>query len=475
MAWAAVTMALSKGTTVLSMLVLARLLVPADFGLFAVGLLLINYMDRIKDVGIGSGLIYRREDWRELAPTGLSLSVSASALTAGAAFLAAPLAAGFFHDPRLDELLRALALVILISGLAIVPDSRMRRELDFRRRVIPETAASVVKGIVAIALAYVGLGVWALVWGQAVGTAAQAVLYWTLAGWRPRFGWRGGYAKKLLRYGVPSMFVAVLAVVHENLDYLIIGRRMDADELGFYFMAYRIPELVVIGVCIVAGQVLFPMFSRLQDDMARLGDSYLTAVQYIALLTTAAAVLIALLAPEVVGLLYGDGWQPAVPALRFLALFSAVYALSFHAGEVYKATGRPGILNTISIGKIILLGPVLWLAAGHSIVAVALVLLAGNVVLTVLKLAIVIRIADLSWSRMLHALAPALTGAVTMGVVVALAGWATPVENPLVRLSLLAPVGLAAFVLGVWLVAPSMVREIGRRTGGRLRPAGRRR
>lgn len=459
MGWAGLTMVISKGATVAAMLVLSRLLVPEDFGLFAVGILVINYLDRVKDVGIGSALVYRREQWSDLAGTGLTLSIAASALAGTAAFLLAPAVAAFFHAPEARELLRALALVIVISGFSIVPDSRLRRELQFKRRLIPEAATAVVKGGVSIVLALAGFGVWSLVWGQLAGTVVQTVLYWLLAGWRPRPAWNRSDAAKLLRYGVPSMFVAILAVVHENLDYLLIGHRLPAVDLGYYFMAFRIPELLVIGICVVAGQVLFPTLSRLQDDLRRLGGAYVGAVRSIAVFTTPIALLLALLAPEVIAVLYGDQWDAAVPVLRLLGVFSAVYALSFHAGEVYKATGRPGILNSIAVGKLLFLAPAMWFAAGHSIVAVAGVILAGNVVLTGVKLAIVIRIAHLSWARMLRAFVPAVSGAALMTVVVTTASLILPVTAPLGRLLLLGAVGVGAFGLGVWLAAPDLLRS----------------
>ena len=99
------------------------------------------------------------------------------------------MAADFFSDPRAVDILRALSLVLLISGLSIVPESKLRRELDFRRRVVPEVVAAIIKGVVSVGLAMAGLGVFSLVWGQLAGTAAQSLLYWLLCGWRPRFGW----------------------------------------------------------------------------------------------------------------------------------------------------------------------------------------------------------------------------------------------------------------------------------------------
>jgi lipopolysaccharide exporter len=458
--WAVLTQVLSKGSTVLATLVLARLLVPSDFGLFAVGLLVINYLDRVKDVGVGAALVYRRETWARLATTGLPLSIVTTAVLAGLAYLAAPLAGSFFEEPRAADLVRALSVALLLSGLAVVPESRLRRELDFRRRLVPEAAVALVKGVVSIVLALGGLGVWALVWGQLAGTAVQCLLYWVLCDWRPRLGWDRDDARRLLRYGIPSAGVAVFAVVLENLDYLVIGRRMSSAELGYYTMAFRMPELVVIGLCLVVSQVLFPLFSRFQDDPDRMRDTYLRAVRNISLVTVPAALLFAVLAEEIVLVLYSARWEPAIPVLRVLALYSLAFALSFHAGDVYKATGRPGLLNTLAVVELLLLAPVLWVAAGHTITTVAVGLLGVTAVMSAVKFVVVGRILRLPLPRLLGGMVPA---ALTTAPAVLVVQGLQPVLgtlSPQLRLVLLVAAGAGVFVGTVRLCLPGLSGEV---------------
>lgn len=458
MGWAGVTLALTKGATLISTLILARLLVPADFGLFAVGLLVINYVDRIKDMGIGAALVYRRDRWSQLAGTGLTFSVLSSLVLAALTFACAPLTADFFRDPRSAQIVQVLAVSLFLSGLSIVPDSAMRRSLDFKRRVGPEIAASVVKGVVSVVLAMLGVGVWSLVWGQLAGTLAQTVLYWALVDWRPRFEWHPEIAGALLRYGLPSCLVAVFAVVTENLDYLVIGREMDADSLGYYTLAYRVPELSVIAVCIVASQVFFPMFSRLQDDRYELRSAYLRSVHYVSLLTIPGGILIAVTARDLVETMYSDKWAPAIPVLQLLALFSVIYSMSFHAGEIYKATGRPGILNWMSVLKIAVMVPALWVGAQHSIAAVALAVLISNVFLTAFKLYVAQRILRFSVRGLAASFGPSIgIGLLVGGPVLALSYGLSSVAPDLAspwRLALCLLAALPLYAGAVRLLAP---------------------
>lgn len=455
--WAALTQAVSKGSVVVSTLVLARILAPSDFGLFAVGMLVVNYVDRVKDLGVGAALVYRNEPWKVLSGTGFSLALLSSSTLALGTFLLAPLAAGFFGEEDARDLIRVLAVVLLLSGLSIVPESQMRRALDFRRRMVPETLTAVVKGAVSVALAWAGLGVWALVWGQVAGVLAQTVLYWSLSDWRPRLGWDRRLAGLVLRFGIPTSAVAVFAVVQENLDYLVIGRRLGTEQLGYYSMAFRIPELTVLALCIVASQVLFPVLSRLQHDREAMGRTYLSTARFITSVTTATTVLLACLAADVIQVAYGDGWAPAVPALRLIALFMLVYALGFHTGEVFKATGRPGLLNWFALVKVLALAPTLWLLAGVNIAAVAAGMAVVHLVIAVAELAVVARLLHLPVTRVVGQLGPALLAGAVMALATLGAAELLADAPVWARLVLAGAVGTAAWLLALRVLAPDVV------------------
>jgi lipopolysaccharide exporter len=358
--------------------------------------------------------------------------------------------------------LRGLALVLFISGVASVPDAKLRRGMDFRRRLVPELAASIVKNGVAVGLAWAGVGVMSLVWGQLVGTLVQAVLYWALCGWRPRIGWDPWMARALLRYGVPSSLVAVFSVFIENIDYLVVGHRLGPEQLGYYSMAYRLPELSILAVCITASQVFFPAFSRLQHDLPRLQEVYLRAARYIATFTLPVGAAMMVLAPEIVLALFGPRWEASIPVLRLIAVFAAISSMSFHAGELYKATGRPGILNTLAVGEIILLFPVLWVAGGHSIVAVAWAMCAGAAGLTVARLLIAAHIIQLNRRDLAGAFVPGLLIALGVAILDWVAKQAVslvePGLRPVIELAILGVLTVAGYFALLRWIAPDVVR-----------------
>ena len=175
-AWNYLVFGLSKSSTLIMTVVAARLLVPADFGLFALALLVVNLFDYMKDLGVSAPLVQRPGNWDRLAPTGLTLSVVFGVVFGAALAVAAPLGAAVLHEPRLTSLIQVLAIGLTISALGVIPAARLRRDLDFRKRIWPEFLGALVKAALTISLAATGTGVWSLVYGQLAGTIVTTVV-----------------------------------------------------------------------------------------------------------------------------------------------------------------------------------------------------------------------------------------------------------------------------------------------------------
>lgn len=448
-----------KFVTFVSTIVLARLLAPSAFGLVAMGLLAINLFDRLKDLGVGAALVQFPGRQARLAPTGAVLTLATSVLLSIGCVAGAPYLAALLGDARLTPIIRGLAIALLVSGLAVLPDAMLRRDLMFRERTAPELSGAAVKAVCSIALAFAGFGVWSLVWGQVAAAVTTTSGYWFVH--RRRRGsvdlrdFDRAVAGRLLRFGGSVSWIALLALVLDNIDYFVVGRRLGAEQLGYYTMAFRLPELLVVSVCVVIGQVLYSSFSRLQDDRDALRRQYLAALSGVAAVTVPTGLGLAAAAPEIVQVVLGDQFAPAVPLLRLLGVYAAVYSLSFHAGEVYKALGRTELLVRVSLARLVTFVPLLWWAAGLSTVAVAAAFLALQSAFTLVRLAIVRHVLSLSlreqWGTMW---APLASGVVMVGVVL-LTTTTLPADLPdLARLAVLMALGAASYAVLLHLFAP---------------------
>jgi lipopolysaccharide exporter len=442
--WQAISFGLGRALTLVATVVLARLLTPAEFGLVGLALVFVTFAEYLTDLGVAQALVYFERDER-LQDAALALCTLAGGVLAGAGLLAAPAIADFFGAGEVEPMVRVLSAALLLSALRQVPVALLRRELSFRRLFATELARTLVQGAVSIVLAATGAGAWAIVWGYVAGAAACSVVAWALADYRPGLRFMGALsappARRLLGYGGPAAAQALLAALIFDVDYLIVGSVLGAEALGTYTLAFRLPQVVIIGVFAVLSAVAFPMFSRARADPARLKRGYLTSVRLQSAYGVAAGIGLCMVAPMVVPVLFGPRWSAAVVPLEALALYAAARSLGAGAVDVYKGIGRPQIGVAVALVRLALLVPALVLAA-HSggIEAVAWTQAALALAFAAGMQSVAARIVGLGLADLGRALRPAL--ALAGGIVVG-AG--------LVRWGLAGPEGLrlvAAVVAG---------------------------
>ena len=454
--WNYLIFALSKSSTLLMTIVVARMLTPTEFGVFALAVLVVNLFDYVKDLGVAAALVQNRRDWGVLAPTGLTLSILFGLIASGLLAATADLAADALGEPELDALIRVLAIGLAISALSTIPLAWLRRSMNFSARLIPEFAGAVAKTGLTIGLAAAGLGVWSLAYGQLAAAVVMTALYWRAARIGPSIGFEREVSRELIRFGLPVTAVTLLAYAIYNVDYLAIGERLGATDLGFYTLAYRVPELVVLSLCIVVSEVLFSALSMRQDDRDALIGHYVQALTAVAALTFPIGIGLALVAQPLVYTLYGDEYASSAPILSVLAIYTAVYSASFHAGDVFKAIGRPGILTAINAGKLaVLVGPIWW-AAGHSALMVAYALLGVELVHFVVRMTVLHKLTGTTWGAIAGALWRPIAAAVPMGLVVYAAARVTDGLAAPLELLVLVLIGMCVYALLLRFTAPQL-------------------
>jgi len=458
--WNYITFAGSKGLVFITTVILARVLAPEDFGLMALGLLAVNYLSKLNDLGIGAALIYRQEDVEQTADTAFFLSVGMGLILSLAVFLSAPLIAGFFREPRVQPLLHILSMTFVISGLGNIHEVRLRKELDFRRRLIPQISQRFFKGAVSITLAISGFGVWSLVWGQMAGTLAAAILFWWIYPWRPSLRFDLDAARMIVSYGLQVGLFRILHVLYKNIDYLIIGRRMDALQLGFYTMAFQLPHLLIYSIQMVVGQAVFPAYAKLRNDRNALKRAFLTTFKYVSVFCVPVGLGIFFVAPEFVDVFYTEKWANTVPVMQALAICSVINSLSANADHVYKAVGRPDIANRIGLVRVVLTVPVIWIAAGYHILYVGVAQIALALLNAVLQFVVASRIISIRPSVLLMTLQPAAIASIIMLAGIFVLHLQIASFEPLPRLIILTGWGVLLYVSALWLMDKDIFHQV---------------
>ena len=438
----------------ISTVILARILLQADFGLAGYALVVIGFLEILEGLGIGSAIIYHYEDNERLDTAfwiGLGMGVILFLVTW---FLVAPLAGLFFRDPQVVPITRTLGLTFPISAFHLVHRALLTKKLAFGRKFVPEMARSISKGVISIILALLDFGAWSLIIGQLAGTVAETLVYWLIVPWRPQLRFQSKLVSSLLGYGTKVIAIEGLGILMLNADYLLIGRYMTAAALGTYTLAFRVPELLVKQFCNIVGNVTFPIYSQLRDDPQALQRGFLKTMRYMTLLTIPMGLGLALVSRPFVLIFFTEKWTDAIPVMSAISLYTLLRSLVFNAGSVYKATGRPGLLSRLSLIQTVVTIPFLWWAVVtyDTILAVAWAQVALAAVFGAIKLILAGRLVNVPVSDLLKTLYPGLSAGVLMTVAVLLVGFLLPGMSPVVELVVKIVVGVSVYGLSVWFI-----------------------
>lgn len=472
MAWTAYgsgAMALLK---ILVLILLTRLLSPADFGVVGAALVVITFSLTFSQMGLGPALVQRPVLEPGHISTAFFASTSFGFLVAGVVWLIAPLLAIFFRMEELTPVVRWLAVVFPILGLTTVAENLLQRELRFRLLANTDVIAYAVGyGVVGVALALLGRGVWALVAAQVTQVFVRSIVL--LRAKPPLFHPRPTrrWFRELLGYGAGVSAARVGFTVANQIDNFVVGRWLGAVALGLYSRAFQLMSVPTALLGDVLDRVLFPTMARVQDDPRRLATAYLQGTAIIVLLTLPAGVVAAILAPDLVPVAFGRKWGALVPPFQVLALgmmfrtsFRLSDSLSRATGRVYRRAWRQGVFAAL-----VFLGALIGQRGGVTGVAVGV--LAALFLNYILMAQLALSVGQIPWSRYLQVQLPAIrltlvVGAATLAVTAGLRHVGAPSIVGLVA-GVVAALGTA--VLLVWLTPIFALGEPGVRMLGTLR------
>lgn len=448
--WNILAFGSSKFVVLLTTSVLARLLTKEEFGQVAVAVVVIHYLSVIKDLGLGVALIQRRGDVNDAANTVFTINIILGFALSAIVIPLAPPIADYFHDPTVVPVLRWLGVSFAIHALGAVHMIWLLRELDYRRKFIPDMGNTIVKGVTSIGMAFAGFGVWSLVVGQIAGTLASIILVWIILPWRPRLTINRTIAGSLMTFGASIISGDILTAIIDNVDYVIVGRVFGLAQLSVYTLAYRLPEMLLIGNLWVLGQIAFPAFSSIQDKPDEMRNGFLGSVRLVELIATPISLGLFIAADPIVRVVFGDQWLEAIPMLRVLALFAWVYSLGFHIGGVYKAVGRPDILLNLSIFSVIVLIPSLLIGSSFGVIGVAWGHLFAVLIRRIVSLAFATKFLKVTLWEILSELKPSLRAGLVMASTTVAVLYLTASLSPLVQLIFVMLAGASSYLGVVW-------------------------
>ncbi len=371
--WTALAAAAAAVLQALQVVVLARLLSPAEFGLFATVAVVTGLATFIAEAGLGPALVRRTGIHVELQGTAHLISLALGLVCAALLWTASEPLARFYDTPGLAPLVRAAAGIFLLQPLGLVYAHFLQRDMAFKALAASETAAALVGTTVAVAAAAAGLGAGSLVAAQLAGAATRSAVL--LAVGVPRYGLRLGWhpaeARYLWRMGAFQIGDNLLNYFNSQLDLLLLGKLAGAEALGVYYAAKQIAYKPLQLINPVVTKVALPVFARVQDEPARLRQGYLAVVAALALVQVPVYGTLAALSALAVPVLLGPGWEGGAPVLALLCLAMLLRATINPVGSLLLARGRAAHSLAWNAGVLVVMASLLAVGAPWGAVGVA--------------------------------------------------------------------------------------------------------
>lgn len=340
-----------QGVQFVTLLVLARLLTPEDFGLVAMLAVFIGVAAALADGGFSVALIQRRDVDHIDESTVFWCNVTLGGALAVGLCVAAPWLADFYREPRLREITVAMSLAVVASSAVGVHAALMAKQLNFRIQALAGGIAAVTAGSVSITLALHGMGVWALVAQSVMMAVLNCLLLWWLSRWRPAFVFSRDSVRKLLGFSSYHLASTLMETAYSRLYGLLAGRQFGASALGYYANAESTRQLPGSLVGILVARTALPVFSQVQHEPLRMRRGLQFSIRVMMLLHAPMMLALIVLAEPVTELLYGRQWLPAAELLQVLALAGLLYPLHLINLHALMAGGHAKQMFRIEVAK----------------------------------------------------------------------------------------------------------------------------
>ena len=335
--WSFTSQVGTVGSQFIITVILARLLSPSDFGLLGMITVFTGFATIFNDMGISGALIQKQDTDEKHLSSAFWLNIIIGVILTLLMMAASPLIARFYDVPQLEPLIIGMSLNYFIASFTIVQQAILTKDMDFKRLAARDIVAVIAGGLVGITLAYRGFGVWSLVYQSITFTLMNVILLWTVSPWRPKFIFSKEAILDIFKFSANLTGFSIVNFFGRNVDYLLIGKFLGAEALGFYTLAYKLMMVPLQNISWVISRVMFPAYSKIQNNLIKLGDTYLKTVKAVSLVTFPMMFILFVVAPEFVVFIFGPQWEPTVIIIRVLCICGAMQSIGVLSSTIYQS------------------------------------------------------------------------------------------------------------------------------------------
>ena len=361
--------------------ILARLLLPAQFGLFGVASLMLELLEVLTETGINVVLVQEKKDINAFISTSWIVSIVRGLLIALLIVVATPVITLFFKSPEAASLLYLMATVPVIRGFINPSEVKFQKNLEFNKEFWFRFAIFGLDTLTAVTLAYITHSPAALIWGLIVGAIVEVILSFIFTKPRPSFVFEAEKLKSVVSRGKWMTGAGIFSYLFQHGDDIVVGRLLGQSALGLYQVAYRISTLPITEVSDTIGKVTFPVYVGISEDKTRLKKAYIKMLMAISFLVIPFGVLLFVFARQATTIILGENWLEAVPILKVLAVFGSLKAVINSCYPLLLGLGKQKQVMAITLAGILGLGlSIIPLTRGYGLVGTALSTIVGLLV-----------------------------------------------------------------------------------------------
>ena len=346
--------------SLLSTLLIARILDPSDFGVMALAGIWVSIIIALSELGLGAAIIQFPDLKKEELNACFWLTLFLSLLCYGVLYSLAPLLGDWFNSPRLPLVLRVIGISFPLVALGMVPESLLRKELLLNRVSQAEIIASLFTIPVMLGLAFYGAGVWALVSGSVLRPLLQSGIVFWYRPWIPGFNFYTKRLQNILKFSFHTLGSNFLWVAMAQIDVFLLGRMASESSVGVYSIAKELALLPVSKIGVVVNQVSRPMLALLQDDAQKTVSSFLEGIKLVNIITLPVCAGLALIAEDAIQIGLGEKWLPSVPILQALCFYGVVRSFNLFLPPVLMAKYQTQFLFYYSLLRLVFMFFALW-------------------------------------------------------------------------------------------------------------------
>ncbi|WP_020568292.1 lipopolysaccharide biosynthesis protein [Neolewinella persica] len=416
-AWNSIQVIVNKSFSFVVKLILAKLLFPELFGVVGMAAVFIALIKSLNELGMSAALIQRKEGvlrdahfetafWTGIGWSGLMFLIVSYGM--------GPFASWFYGEPVLAEIMPILGLSVLLSPIIMIHKAKLTRDMNFKRLAMINNSANIFAGILSIALALLGFGLWSLVFNSIAAAVFSIPFFFLATKWVPRLCWDREAFKDIFGFGVFATGTSLVGVLLTNFDYLLVGKFVSATALGTYTMAFILTDTVRSQVMNVVNSVMYPVYSKAQDDLPLLRKYYLNVVKLNSLVIFPLMAVLLVFADPLIPSIFGDKWLPSVLPARILSVSVMVHMLANSNTILIRGIGKPDLEFKIQLVKTFLffVPTVFYGVYYYGVVGAAVAVLLNKIVSVIIAHIVLNRLVNLTSKMMIDAMIVPLLGLV---------------------------------------------------------------